>query len=209
MCSCFLSRRPWLRLVTRPLSRLRRHLKHAGNVGCNTILLPPPRCRLCQMPCRKPLPLLHPAPHRMSRLLPRPRRLPAGLTCPPIRASGPRESSIATQPFSPKPWRFCGRWFPRTIRTRQTCNSSWVWVPAGGPRKTGLRTSNGSGAPGRGHRGVPVHPDPATGAWCACVLELALAFYLKQDDSVGPRAISSGPWWAARPRSWPPTSNGS
>ena len=40
-------------------------------------------------------------------------------------------------------------------------------------------------------------------------LELALAFYLKEEDSSWPATISSGPWWAARPRPWRPTSNGS
>ena len=71
-----------------------------------------------------------------------------------------RGSSNAT--VLPRPWRSCGLWFPLTILTRRTCGFSWAWPPAGGPRsRAGGRKT--SGATGRGHRGLPVHPDPPAG----------------------------------------------
>ena len=47
-----------------------------------------------------------------------------------------------------------------TIRTRRTCGFSSAWPQAGGHRPPGLKTRNADRAPGPGHRGVPVHPDP-------------------------------------------------
>ena len=70
-------------------------------------------------------------------------------------------------------------------------------VSPGPGRQPGVPGTPGRGratarAPGRGHRGVPVHPDPAAGL-VRVRLELALAFYLKEEDAVGPRPFRAGP----------------
>ena len=61
-----------------------------------------------------------------------------------------------------------------------------------GSQEPGRRGRETARAPGRGHRGVPVHPDPRPGL-VRVRLELALAFYLKEEDAVGPRPFRAGP----------------
>ena len=189
--------------IPRPLCRRRRR-KRVGTADCNIIVLPLPavrgRCAAGEATFGVISRWPRPVPRRVSNRRPR----PAGRTCPPTRASIPRGCwSNATA--LPRRWRSCGPW-SRTIRTRRTCGFSWAWPPAGGPRNrdVGTRTAR---APGRGHRGVPVHPDPPAGTG-ARAPGTGPGLLSEGGGPVGPRTISSGPWWAARPRPWSPTSTG-
>ena len=81
----------------------------------------------------------------------------------------------------PRPWLSCGPWL-RTIRTRRTCGFSWAWPPAGGPRN-----------PVEDEQRLALL-DEAIAAFRSILirqpglvrvrLELALAFYLKEEDAL-------------------------
>ena len=125
----------------------------------------------------------------MSRSNHRPRR--GVLTCPSIRRVNTARALLEAEPFCGDRWRFCGPWL-RTILTRRTCGFSWAWPPAGGHRK-----------PDVGDEQRLALLDEAIAAFRSILirqpglvrvrLELALAFYLKEEDQLARGPFRPGP----------------